>query len=83
MAKTAVTPEVQVLRFFETGPIEKAEAVFNIVCEKMRERRDEHSGSLDSRGRKGRVSSRKRAAALAEAEAAGTRLDEPASSTRS
>ena len=38
MAKPAITDEVQVLRFFETGPIEKAEAVFNIISEKMRER---------------------------------------------
>jgi hypothetical protein len=30
--------EISVLRFFETGPIEKAEVVFNIVREKMRER---------------------------------------------
>lgn len=38
MGKLSVTDEVQVLRFFEAGPIEKAEAVFNIVAEKMRER---------------------------------------------
>ena len=37
MART-LTDEVQVLRFFETGPIDKVEAVFNIICEKMRER---------------------------------------------
>ena len=30
--------EVQVLKFFETAPIEKAAAVFNIVAEKVRER---------------------------------------------
>jgi hypothetical protein len=30
--------EVRVLRFFEDGPIDKVEAVFNIVSEKMRER---------------------------------------------
>ncbi len=34
MAKTVIADEVQVLRFFESGPIEKAEAVFNIVAEK-------------------------------------------------
>jgi hypothetical protein len=38
MAKQNIADEVQVLRFFETGPVEKAEAVFNIVAEKMRER---------------------------------------------
>ena len=38
MARTTLTEEVQVLRFFETGPIDKVEAVFNIICEKMRER---------------------------------------------
>ena len=38
MARTTLTEEVQVLRFFETGSIDKVEAVFNIICEKMRER---------------------------------------------
>ena len=83
MARTLITQEVEVLRFFETGSLEKVEAVFNIVSEKLRERRDEHAGGQDIRGRKSRVSSRKRAAALAEDEAAGTRLDEPALTTRS
>ena len=39
MTKGKSMDEVSVLKFFETGPIEKAEAVFNIVAEKMRERR--------------------------------------------
>jgi hypothetical protein len=39
MARNALPQEVEILRFFEIGPIEKVEAVFNIVCEKMRERR--------------------------------------------
>lgn len=46
MAKPAIADEVQVLRFFETSPIQKVEAVFNIVSEKMRERlqgRDQES----------------------------------------
>ncbi len=30
--------EINILRFFETGPIEKAEVLFNILAEKMRER---------------------------------------------
>ena len=38
MARTKQPEEVQALHFFETAPIEKAEAIFNIVCEKMRER---------------------------------------------
>ena len=38
MAKSAVPSEVQVLHFFETGPIDKAEVLFNIVSERMRER---------------------------------------------
>jgi hypothetical protein len=38
MGKPSVVAEVQVLRFFETGPIEKAEVLFNIISEKMRER---------------------------------------------
>ena len=38
MAKQILADEVQVLRFFESGPIEKAEVLFNIVSEKMRER---------------------------------------------
>ena len=38
MTKGTSMDEVSVLKFFETGPIEKAEAVFNIVAEKMRER---------------------------------------------
>jgi hypothetical protein len=37
--------EVQVLRFFERGPIDKVEAVFNIVSEKMRERLRESHGN--------------------------------------
>ena len=38
MAKTVIPDEVQVLRFFEQGSIEKAEVLFNIVSDKMRER---------------------------------------------
>lgn len=40
--------EIQVLRYFETGPIEKVEVVFNIVCAKMRERLDQSAGSADA-----------------------------------
>jgi hypothetical protein len=39
MARTSEAEEVQVLRFFEGGqPLERVEAVFHIVCEKMRQR---------------------------------------------
>ena len=38
MAKPTIADEVQVLRFFESGPIETAQVMFNIVSEKMRER---------------------------------------------
>ena len=57
MPKTPLTEEVQVLRFFETGPIEKVEAVFNIVCEKMRERRGGpgESGNTPLRKRRSRL----------------------------
>ena len=38
MAKPGIADEVAVLRFFEQGPIEAAQVLFNIVSEKMRER---------------------------------------------
>jgi hypothetical protein len=38
MAKAVLADEVSVLRFFETGPIDKVEVLFNIVSDKMRER---------------------------------------------
>jgi hypothetical protein len=38
MAKSIIPDEVQVLRFFETGSLERAEVLFNIVSEKMHER---------------------------------------------
>ena len=38
MAKETVIDEVLILKFFETGPIEKVEVVYNIVSAKMRER---------------------------------------------
>jgi hypothetical protein len=49
------TEEVEVLRFFETGPLDRVEPVFNIVCEKMRERLRERGGLLEEPGqRRGR-----------------------------
>ena len=47
MAKEAVMDEVLILKFFETGPVEKVEVVFNIVSAKMRERL---SGRAEDRG---------------------------------
>jgi hypothetical protein len=38
MKSNSVPEEVAVLRFFETGPIERVEPVFNIVTAKMSER---------------------------------------------
>lgn len=38
MRKTTMADEIQVLRFFETSPIETAQPVFNIIADKMRER---------------------------------------------
>jgi hypothetical protein len=38
VAKEIITDEVSILRYFETGPIEKVEVVFNIVRAKMNER---------------------------------------------
>jgi len=52
MAQRTMADEVSILRFFETGPLEKAEVVFNIVREKMRERlsaRSEERGDAPQR----------------------------------
>jgi hypothetical protein len=38
LPKAPVAEEVQVLRFFEEAPLEKAEMLFNIVKDKMRSR---------------------------------------------
>lgn len=38
MTKGTMADEISILRFFENGPLDKAEVVFNIVREKMRER---------------------------------------------
>ena len=52
MANAKQSEEVQVLHFFETAPIEKAEAVFNIVGEKMRERVPNRSVTPRKRSKK-------------------------------
>ena len=38
MPRSQITEEVQVLKFFEEAPLDKAEMLFNIVKEKMRSR---------------------------------------------
>ena len=42
---TKTTMEVQVVRFFESAPIELAEIVYNIVADKMERRLKERSPS--------------------------------------
>ena len=39
MPRLTVSEEVQILRFFEQTPYDKAEMMLHIVCEKMRERK--------------------------------------------
>jgi hypothetical protein len=39
MPRLTVSEEVQILRFFEQAPYDKAETLLHIVCEKMRERK--------------------------------------------
>ena len=56
--------EVQVLRFFEHGPIDKAEAVFNIVSEKMRERLRERRGDGQNVPEQTETATRKRSSRL-------------------
>ena len=38
MPRAQDTDEVRILRYFEEGPLEKAELLFHIVAEKMRKR---------------------------------------------
>ena len=54
MPKIAVSEEVQVLRFFEEAPLEKAEMLFNIVRDKMRSRMGTSSGGSGSPKKKER-----------------------------
>ncbi len=61
MAKTPAAQEVEVLRFFETGSLEKVEAVFNIAGEKLRQRREAPAGTQDAESRRTREAARKRA----------------------
>ena len=57
MASSKQPEEVQILRFFETAPIEKVDAVFNIVREKVRARAPDRPGSpRPQRAKKGDAS---------------------------
>ncbi len=38
MSKSRIADEVQVYRFFDEAPVEKAETVFKLVAERMRAR---------------------------------------------
>lgn len=62
MAKTS-PDAVQILRYFETEPLEKAEVVFDIVSEKMRERLCERRDTAAKTSARGTGPSRKRRAA--------------------
>ena len=42
MPRTQETDEVRILRYFEEGPLEKAELLYNIVAQKMRVRLNHH-----------------------------------------
>lgn len=66
MSKMILPDEIQVLRFFETGPIEKVEVVFNIITDKMRERlKDRQHASADLAPEKPSISKRRSATAPA------------------
>lgn len=48
MAKSRIADEVQVFRFFDEAPLEKAETVFKLVTERMRARMGPPSGARSS-----------------------------------
>ena len=56
MPRAQVSEEVEVLRFFEEAPIEKAEMLFNIVKEKMRGRFAGNTHPVESSPKKRRPS---------------------------
>ncbi len=61
MPRAQMSEEVEVLRFFEEAPIEKAEMLFNIVKEKMRGRLSENTHPVESTPKKRRHSTPKEA----------------------
>ena len=56
MPRAYVSEEVEVLRFFEEAPLDKAEMLFNIVKEKMRGRLAGNTRSAESAPKKKRHS---------------------------
>ncbi len=52
MPRLTPSEEVQVLRFFEQAPYDKAETMLHIVCDKMRERKPAAMREERSPGRK-------------------------------
>ena len=54
MPRAQMSEEVEVLRFFEEAPIEKAEMLFNIVKEKMRGRLAGNTHPVESTPKKKR-----------------------------
>jgi hypothetical protein len=52
MPRVTPSEEVQILRFFEQAPYEKAETMLHIVCDKMRERKPASMRDERSPGRK-------------------------------
>ncbi len=61
MPRARVSEEVEVLRFFEEAPLEKAEMLFNIVKEKMRGRLAGNTHVVESTAKKKRHSTPKEA----------------------
>jgi len=61
MPRAQASEEVEVLRFFEEAPLEKAEMLFNIVKEKMRARLAGNTHAGESTAKKKRHSSPKEA----------------------
>ena len=60
MGKANAMSEVEILRFFEGGPIEKAEVVFNIVADKMRERLTGRRGETQAPAREASAAKKRR-----------------------
>ena len=52
MPRLTPSEEVQVLRFFEQAPYDKAETMLHIVCDKMRERKPASTREERPTGRK-------------------------------
>ena len=60
MAKNTSMQEVEVLLFFETGPLERVLPVFNIVDHKMRERMRERGNTDQAERSPGAAKQRRR-----------------------